>query len=143
MTTQPANLLVALVALLNADPGVAALLSDDTAVYGTRIPDDKVELMPANCVLVKPAGGSLHIGDIEIAWRRFDVLAYGKSSLDSESLHLAVREALRTLERYGADGFVIHEAHCEMDGVGGDDPLTGWPVTLASYRVLAALTATA
>lgn len=125
--------IAAVVAVLNADADVAALVAG--RVFGGELPREQVESMPRAAVVVSPAGGPGGRGYQDFAKVRVDVDCYGATPRDAWLLHLAVRTALKHLRRTVAKGVLLHSADVSADGASGRDPETDWAVTVSSYLV--------
>lgn len=140
--SDPADLIGALITYLKANAALATLVG--AKVFGGEVPAKEVVNMPQKCVILNAAGGGMiGRGYQDYGDRRIDTHCYGATIHDSETVHLAVRAALKTLTRVKANGVLIHWARLSSDGAGGHDPITDWPLTLASYQVLAGDTANA
>jgi hypothetical protein len=129
--------IAALVAWLNLDGTLVALV--DGRTYGGELPREQVAAMPRAAVVLRPAGGGLlgrayqDVGDV-----RVDVECYGAVARQAWEVNLAVYQALKHLSRVVSAGVLLHWAQPSSKGVLARDPVTDWPVCLASYQVLAA-----
>jgi hypothetical protein len=120
-----------LVALLAADPDVAALAGGNVFGYLT---DDARAGMPQPAVVVSPAGGPGRRGYMRVRRTRVDTTCYGDTLEQSWQLHAAVREVLEGIRRSGS----LLSAQTIADGTNRLDPLTKWPTCFASYQLLSA-----
>jgi hypothetical protein len=127
----------ALVTWLKADADTAALVG--TRVFGGELPTAQNASMPRRCVVIQPAGGGImgnayqDYGDF-----RVDVDCYGETPYEAWRTYLAVAGALKHLNRELSEGVLLHWARASGKGVSGRDPDTDWPITFASFQVLAA-----
>lgn len=120
-----------LAALLKADTGVLAITS---RIFSGGIPQSQQAGMPQATVVVKPAGGPGRPKLMLIRRTTVDTICYGASLHDAWQLHLAVREALETLDRPTGSVKTVEMA---SEAVLAIDASTEWPTCYASYRVLA------
>lgn len=127
MTPDP---IAEIVAYLLADTAVQAIAGE--RVFG-ELPRDVNASMPVAAVVVTPAGGPGRPGVTKIRRTRVDTTCYGATVNAAWKLHLAVREALETLER--REGALI-SIEITSDGSAARDPVTQWPTCYASYSVL-------
>lgn len=121
----------AVLEVLKSDADVAALAAD--RVSGGELPRGLVASMPQAAVVVAPAGGPGRRGYMDFAQVRVDVDCYGATPKDAWMLHLAVRTALKHMQRTVVNGVLLHSADVTADGASGRDPDTDWPVTVSSY----------
>lgn len=144
--SEPADLLAALVIYLKADAGLTGFINGE--VFGGELPREENVDMPQRCVVLNLAGGGMlgrayqDYGD-----RRVDTFCYGRTLHEAEQVHMKVRAALKQLTRAKvvtpSGNVLIHWARLSSDGATGRDPETTWPLSLASYQVLAGDTANA
>lgn len=120
--------------LLLADTAVAALV--DTRVFGGELPQAEAAQMPRAAVVVSPAGGPGRPKFMKIRHTRVDTICYGATLHDSWKLHLAVREALETLDHRSSSVMAIEAA---SDAANARDSVKQWPTCYASYRVLSTI----
>lgn len=127
--------------LLLADTATFALVS--TRVYGGEIPADAVAEMPQASVLLNPAGGPRNPGGgfQQFGAMRLDTLCYGATPNQAWQVYLAVYQALKQARSQDVDGMLLHSIDVLSKGALGTDPISQWPVCLASFVVLAAETA--
>jgi hypothetical protein len=132
----------ALVAFLRADADVAARVS--ARVFGPDgVPKSQNTSMPQPAIVVSAAGGLGAIGAAyqDYSDKRVDIACYGRTQAESYSLFLAVRQALKDMQRIivsdqAGQRAVLHWARIAADGVTARDPVTEWPMTLSSWQVL-------
>lgn len=133
----------ALRAFLLADAGIAALVGED--VYANEIPDVEAESMPRKLVLISSAGGAYlsqaNRSFLPIDARMKDVRCYGETPYEARRLWDEVNEALKNMRRHLRGDCLLYSA----TKIGGPtslrEPNVEWPLTFASYQVLAAETA--
>ncbi len=126
----------ALIAYLQTDDYVAARV--DNRVFGGSVDEDENPNMPRCCVVLAPAGGGMigqtnDFGDV-----RIDTLCYGSDEAEAWQVYRTVLRAMKLLERETIDGVLLHWARVSAGGATGTDPVTAWPVCVASFQVLAA-----
>lgn len=119
--------------LLLADTDVESLAS--TRVYGGEIAEAAREAMPQPVVVLLPSGGPGRAGYNLYRRTRIDTLCYGETLKQSHQLHLFVREVLETMNRPTG---TLFSAEVSSDGVNRRDPVTQWPLCIASYLVMSA-----
>lgn len=129
--------IAAIIAVLLADPDVAALVS--MHVFGGEVPETLNATMPLDCVVVKAAGGpgSPGGGFQDYGQSRLDFFCYGPTPNASWAVYLAVFHALKQMHRQKSAGVLLHSADCVSKGASGRDPVKQWPLTLTSFLVLA------
>lgn len=135
-----ADVIAGLIGYLAADPGVLAKVAAADRIFGAELPRTFNAQMPAQAALVlRPAGGygrfgsgTLPLGDPRIATD-----CYGPDEYASWLLYLAVLDAMRALQRRRVAGVLLHSASVGAGGVTGRDPQTNWPLTIATYTVIA------
>jgi hypothetical protein len=119
--------------LLLADATVSGLVV--TRVYGGEIPEKSLDGMPMATVVLREAGGPGRRGFNLYRNTRVDTLCYAATILDASLLHRAVREVLETMNRPTG---TIFSAEMTSDISTARDPVTQWPVGIASYLVMTA-----
>lgn len=124
-----------IVQLLKADTAVTAIAG--SRVFAGGIPQSQQSGMAEATVVVKPAGGPGRPKFMLIRRGRIDTVCYGATLHESWQLHLAVREALETLDRPSRS---VIEAEILSDGSNAVDPVEQWPTCYASYSVLSPVT---
>lgn len=140
------DLIGALVALLKADAGVAALAG--TRVFGLELPRDQVDAMPRKGVIVRPSGGVSPLGGyVEATAERVDAISWGGTPYEADRVSMAVLVALRRARRQVVDvagtGVLIHSAEEAGGRLSIRDEETGWPAMTQAFQVLYALKAAA
>lgn len=119
--------------LLLADADVASLVG--TNVFGDELPESVRETMPAPVVVLLDAGGPGRVSMNLYRRTRIDTLCYGQTLSQSAQLHRYVREVLETMDRPTGTLFT---AETSSDGTNRRDPVTQWPLCIASYLVMSA-----
>lgn len=119
--------------LLLADDDVASLAG--TNVFGDEILESVREDMPQACVILLDAGGPGRAAFNLYRKTRIDTLCYGQSLSESAQLHRFVREVMETMDRPTG---TLFSAEISSDGVNRRDPVTQWPLCIASYLVMSA-----
>jgi hypothetical protein len=124
------------------------LLADDVTadLVGTRIYGQGImkktdrDLMPAAAVVLNAAGGPSTPGGgfTEFGMTRVDAFCYGSTLNESWKVYRAVLYALKQLTTQEIDSTLVHSVTVSSKGVTAMDPVTQWPLTLASFLVLAA-----
>lgn len=120
-------------ALLLADANVASIAG--THVYGDEIPEAVRVTMPVPVVVLLDAGGPGRSAFNLYRRTRIDTLCYGETLSQSAQLHRYVREVLETMNRPSGTLFT---AEVSSDGTNRRDPVTQWPLDIASYLVMSA-----
>lgn len=129
---------------LLADASTAALV--ETRVFGQEIgrPDVR-KLMPVAAIVLNGSGGPASPGGgfQEYGKERVDAFCYGATLNESRKVYLAAYSALKQLARQKINGVLVHSVTVASKGATALDPVTQWPLTLASFYVLAAEVAAA
>lgn len=130
-----ADIIGALVAVLKADAGVAALVSTD--IYGVELPKTAVARMPIDAIVVQPSGGAplTEESDAALDAQRIDIMAYGVTPATANALRRAAAQALRQTKRRTIANTLIHWVNKaggfysarERDGL--------WPQSFQSFQV--------
>jgi hypothetical protein len=136
-----ADPLAALVELLLADDGVAAIAQDRG--FGGELPADEAAHMPRAAFVVAASGGfSLTGGSyVEHDTQRVDLFAYGATPREAEQLLATAALALRRVRRSVAAGTLIHWVKPAGGLTGARDPDAAWPRAFQSFQVFHALVA--
>jgi len=123
--------------LLLKNQAVAALVGE--SIFG-EIDEDQAKLMPATCIVLKPAGGPRSPGGgyQQFGKTRLDVDCYGSTLNESYLVYLAIYDALKGLTRQVVNGVLLHNAEVESKGSTARDPFKQWPVTFSSWLIAAA-----
>lgn len=135
-----ADPIAALIAVLQADAGVAALAG--TRVFGDELPADEAGSMPRKAVVLKPSGGpSLAAGSyLEHDSQRVDAVSYGETPYEAQRLRAAVAAALKPLKRVVAASVLLHWVEPAGGFTTGRDPDAAWPSAFQSFQVFYAET---
>lgn len=131
-----ANPLGGVRAILLADAAVTALVS--TRVYSGTLPSGTSPLTVGGCIVLNPSGGPANPGILgEYGVSRIDTLCYGKDPGNAYNVYLAVYAALKGAASQTIGGVLVHSVNVMSKGALGTDPVTQWPLCLASFSVLA------
>lgn len=136
-----ADLVSSLVALLQADAGVAAKAG--AYVFGGELPAAVTPEMPRQALVVVPSGGTSLTGGsfLEHDAQRVDLFAYGATPSEAEALLRAGGLALRRTRRKIWAGILIHWAQSAGGFALARDPDAAWPRAFQSFQVFASLEA--
>lgn len=129
----------ALVTLLRADAGVAALAP--VRVFGARLPATEVASMPRKAVVIRRAGAGASAGNrsrIRVSKPRCDVFAYGETPYEASRLDLACYEALKQMEAQNIGTCRIWDAVLINGPIDLTEEDTTWPIVFRTYLVAAA-----
>lgn len=134
-----ANIIEALVAVLGADPSVAALAG--ARVFGVELPQAEAASMPRAAVVVQPAGGvSFARGSyIEHDTQRIDLFAYGATPFEANTLRATCRRVLKAVRRQVVGGVLIHWAEPAGGFSAGRDADADWPRAFQPFQIFHAL----
>lgn len=138
-----ADVVSALVALLKADAGVAALVGSGASarVFGGELPADETEHMPRHAIVLTPSGGISLTAD-SLARHdtgRLDAFAYGPTPQDAFELMTAAALAFRTAPRAVWEGVLIHWVRPAAAAASQRDAALAWPRTFQPFQVFHAL----
>ena len=136
----------ALVVLLKADAGIAALVG--ARVFGLELPRAEVNAMPRTSVIVRPSGGVSAVGGyVEAAAERVDAISWGATPYEASGVSLAVLVAMKRARRrvitVAGTGVLIHSAEEAGGRLSIRDAETNWPAMTQAFQVLYALKAAA
>ena len=133
------DLIGAIVALLAADPAVAAIA--DVRVFGGELPPDETAAMPRGAIVVEPSGGTSLLGGsyAEADTQRIDITAYGATPRQAAELMEAAAGVMRRIRRTVSAGVLIHWANSAGGFQAGREPNTEWPRVWRSFQVLHSL----
>ena len=136
----PADIIAALIAVLTADPQVAALAG--TRVFGIELPRSEAASMPRKCLVLQPSGGAtLTDGSyLEHTAQRVDLFAYGETPYEAHRLSRAAAAALKQLRRRVANAVLVHWVDPAGGYFTGRDPDADWPVVFQSFQAFYAET---
>lgn len=140
------DMIGALVALLKADAGVAALVG--ARVFGLELPQAQASDMPRKGVIVRLSGGGASQGGyLELAAERVDAISWGETPFQADRVSRAVRGALKRARRQVIDvdgtGVLFHSAEEAGGRLSVRDQETNWPAMTQAFQVLYALKAAA
>ena len=131
-----ADIVTAIVDLLKADAGVAALAG--TRVFGGELPPAEAASMPRHAIVVQPSGGapfqpaSLLNGEAQ----RLDVVAYGATAYEAASLRAAAAAALIATVRALVGEVLVHWVQAAGGYLSGRDRDGEWPYAFQSFQAL-------
>lgn len=121
------DIVAALVAYLQADSGVSALVG--VRVWGGELPDAEVEHMPRPNIVLRRAGGPAVFRSHRLIDQRVDVFSYGDGAQQADEVDRAAAEALMAIRRDEYTSTVLHSA-AYGGSIGLRDPDAGWPYTV-------------
>lgn len=132
-----ADVISALIAILKADAGVAALAGD--RIFGEELPPKEAESMPRKCVVLQPSGGvPLTGGYLEVDTQRVDARCYGETRREASKLRMAVHLCLKQVSRVTAQtadgGVLVHWVRDAGGFLTGRDPDGDWPLAWRTYQ---------
>lgn len=130
-----ADPILALIAILKADAGVAALAG--ARVFGDELPASETATQPRKAIVVRSSGGpSLAAGSyLEHDSQRVDLLSYGETPFEAGRLRRAVFDTLKPLRRTVAAGALIHWVEPAGGWATERDPDAAWPAAFQSFQV--------
>lgn len=116
----------------------------ESRIYSPELPAEVARVMPVNCIVLIPAGGSGYgsDNDMELQQQRIDVKCYGTTPYESNRLHAGLRQALRTLQREVRSRTLIHWLHEESSAISLREPEVDWPLTFSVWSMLSGTVAT-
>jgi len=131
-----ADIVTAIVELLKADAGVAALCGD--RVFGGELPPDEAAAMPRTAIVVQPSGGPAFQprGRVKADAQRLDLVAYGATLTEAMTLRDALRVALVMGVRRLVAGVLIHWVQSAGGYMTGRDRDGQWPYAFQSFQAL-------
>lgn len=138
-----ADPIAALVALLQADADIAALV--DQRVFGGELPAAETQFMPRGAIVLDLSGGVSIMGRsyVEADTQRFDLTAWGATPAQAALIAATAALALRRARRAVWAGTLIHWVQDAGGSQSGRDSDTQWPFSARSFQVLHALEAVA
>lgn len=131
-----ADIVTAIVEVLKANAGVAALVGEH--VYGGELPADVAKVMPRSVIVVQPSGGVpfAPASTARVESQRLDLISYGATPLEASRLRsIANRVVLDTRRRVVAS-VLIHWVQWAGGYLAGRDRDGGWPYAFQSYQTL-------
>lgn len=137
-----ADVIAAVRAFLQADPGVAAAVGTQAGygvrAFGGEFPRQLASTMPGAAVVVKAAGGGL-LGAAQQRYgdTRVDVDCYGRTPHEAWDVYLDVAAAFDALDADEYAGGLLKGANVSSRGIQARDPDTDWPVVVATWQVVA------
>lgn len=131
-----ADIITAIVELLKADAGVAALCGE--RVFGGELPPDEPQSMPRHAIVVQPSGGvAFHpAGRVKAEAQRLDIIAYGPTIFDAVTLRQAVAPVLTMTVRLMVADVLIHWSQSAGGFLIGRDRDGQWPYAFQSFQTL-------
>jgi hypothetical protein len=131
-----ADIVTAIVELLKADAGIAALAGEH--VYGGELPPDVPALMPRSAIVVQPSGGvpfaPASTADLEA--QRIDLVCYGPTLREAFALRSRGNRVLLDTKRRVIASTLIHWVQWAGGYLTGRDRDAGWPYAFQSYQAL-------
>lgn len=136
---EPADLIGALVALLQADATLQASLG--TRVFGGELPEGETKHMPRRALVIRPSGGLSLTGqsNLEHDTQRVDLFAFGATPQEAGRLMAAAHLCLRRVNRVVSAGVLIHWCQSAGGFLSSREPETDWPRVFQSFQVFHAL----
>lgn len=133
------NIASALRVFLLADTGVNTLVG--TRVFVVELPASEAALMPRQCIVIKPSGGSaFQPGSyIDHAYQVIDVFSYGETSFEADAVRDAAYDALRLLRRGTTGETLIHWVQTAGGWASNRDSDADWPFGFQSFQAFYAL----
>jgi len=132
-----------------ADPseGIALYLKHDETVafvtggrvFRPELPKIEVKYMPRSCAIVRPAGGGNLVGSrdfLPVTDSRLDVVCYGSSRLEAESVARECARALKTLTLSKWGHAKLYWARIAGNPNSVIDPETNWPFAVVVTQVM-------
>ncbi len=141
MADQP-NPIVALIAFLDADTDVDALLATGK-IFGAELPDTEAENMPQKCIVIVSSGGPEDRGFIRAETRRVDLKCYGRTPIEADAVYLAAKNALKQMDGNVQGNTLLYSATLAGGPVQLRDGDQDWPLVLGTFNVFVAEVATA
>jgi hypothetical protein len=137
--SEAADPIAALVAILKADPGVAAKAG--VRVYGGELPPNQAGARPSKSIVVAPSGGfSLTAGSYAAHdTARVDLFGYGATQAEANQVLAVAAIAMRRIMRKVAANVLVHWAMPAGGAISGRDPALAWPRAFQSFQVFLAL----
>lgn len=131
-----ADIVTAIVDLLKADAGVAALCGE--RVFGGELPPDEAGSMPRRAIVIQPSGGAPYqpAGRVKAEAQRLDVVAYGATIAEAAVLRDAARRVLVMTVRLLVSGVLVHWVQSAGGFLIGRDRDGQWPFAFQSFQAL-------
>lgn len=131
-----ADVVTAIVDLLKADAGVAALCG--TRVFGGELPPDEASSMPRCAIVVQPSGGVPFqpAARLNAEAQRLDVVAYGATPYEAATLRGRCARLLVALVRRVSAGVVVHWVQPAGGYLASRDRDGQWPYAFQSFQAL-------
>lgn len=131
-----ADIVTAIVEILKADVGVAALCG--TRVFGGELPDLETPDMPRQCIVIQPSGGVSFqaSGYVDADTQRLDLIAYGASPYQADRLRDAGRAVLVKVKRQVSANVLVHWVQSAGGFLAARDRDGQWPYAFQSFQAL-------
>ena len=131
-----ADIVTAIVELLKADAGVAALCGP--RVFGGELPPDETQSMPRHALVVQPSGGVPFqpASRLRAEAQRLDIIAYGPTVHDAVLLRQAAAPVLTLTVRRVISGVLIQWVQAAGGFMTGRDRDGQWPYAFQSFQTL-------
>lgn len=130
----------ALIDLLKADSAVAALVS--TRVFGEEIPQSEMTSMPRQCIVVRRIPGTTFQprSVIELEGGSIDIISYGGSPIDAQTVRRAAYTALKFSERKIFAESLVHSIEPISSPESLRDVDARWPAVRETWQFIASET---
>lgn len=102
-------------------------------VFGHELPDDAVEPMPRQCLVVGGAGGPGSGGYLPLDRQRLDLRSYGPTHALAMDVAVAAHRVLKGLRRTVVGPVLLHSADPTSGFLTLRDADGRWPLVLRSY----------
>ncbi len=110
----------------------------DTRIFAIDLPAPQSRSMPRAALVLSPAGGLPSDDFVRIAGIRFDLLCYGKTPLEADSVRRVAHEALKQMSRKTHQDVILHSAVLSSGPTFFRDQDTEWPMAVETWMVRAA-----
>ena len=107
-------------------------------IFGGQIPERSQDAPRQRAVLLKYAGGSPIGGYVKLRRFRLDVVYYGASLSEADTVYRTVHPVLRAINGRVQCGVIIHSLTEESGPISMIEPKTNWPCINTSWQVLSA-----
>jgi len=128
------DIIAALRKLLLSETGVTDYT---TVIGGAELPEDEIENMPQQAIVLHGSGGPQEEGTVDIVKPRVDVFCYGKTYVEAGEVDRAVFDVLKHLSRRTINGVLLHSVACGGGPIQAKHAGTGWPIQWRSYQITA------
>lgn len=133
------DIIAGLIEILKSCTTVRDLIGNK--VYGSSLPCEIIEQMPAKCIAIKPAGGEQRAQTSTTIRGRYDIWHYGESEYEAGVLYRIVYDCLKAVEREfvraAGSAMLIHSISLTEEGMKYIDPDNNWPALINTILVMA------